>query len=85
MKNGGIKPCHQICLYYKIHLVNENDIPLEGTFQGYDDLGNERIDLDFSWGCLDELKNGLKVYPLELIPHIINNKNEIVHFISKQI
>ena len=81
----GKKPCHQICLYYKIHLVNENDIPLDGTFQGYDELGNERIDLDFSWVSLDELKNGLKVYPLELIPHIVNNKNEIVHFISKQL
>ncbi len=81
----GKKPCHQICLYYKIHLVNEKDIPLEGTFQGYDDLGSERIDLDFSWVSLDELKSGLKVYPLELIPHIINNKNEIVHFISKQV
>ena len=81
----GNKPCHQICLYYKIHLVNENDIPLEGTFQGYDDLGNERIDLDFSWVPLDELQNGLKVYPLELMPHIVNYKNEIVHFVSKQI
>lgn len=43
----GQKPCHQICLYYKIHLMNDYDMPLDGSFHGYDNLDNERIDLDF--------------------------------------
>jgi ADP-ribose pyrophosphatase YjhB (NUDIX family) len=81
----GKKPCHQICLYYRVHLLNENDIPLEGIFHGYDEMDNKKIDLDFCWIPLEELKNGLKVYPLELIPHILSNANETVHFISKQI
>lgn len=81
----GKKPCHQICLYYKVHLVDETNIPLDGIFYGYDDLGGERIDLDFIWVPLEELKNGAKVYPLELIPYIINNENEIVHFVSRQL
>lgn len=81
----GKKPCHQICFYYKIHLANDTDIPLDGTFHGYDDWGGERIDLDFSWVPLEELKRGLKVYPLELIPYIVNNEKGIAHFISKQI
>lgn len=81
----GKKPCHQICLYYKIHLLNDTDIPSEGSFHGYDDLDNERIDLDFCWVPLEELKNGLKVYPLELIPHILSDNNETVHFVSKQL
>lgn len=81
----GQKPCHQICLYYKVHLLNDNDIPLDGSFHGYDNLDNERIDLDFCWVPLEDLKNRLKVYPLELTPHIVNDSNEIVHFISKQI
>ncbi len=81
----GEKTCHQICLYYQVHLANETDIPLEGTFHGYDELDNERIDLDFCWVPLRELKEGLKVYPLELIPHIINESKETVHFISKQL
>lgn len=81
----GQKPCHQISLYYKVHLLNDNDIPSDGSFQGYDDLGNERIDLDFCWVPLEDLKNGVKVYPVELIPHILNGNNEVVHFISKQI
>lgn len=81
----GQKPCHQICLYYKVHLLNEHDIPSDGSFHGYDDLDHERVDLDFCWVPLENLKNGLKVYPLELIPHILNKNNEIVHFVSKQI
>lgn len=80
----GNKPCHQICLYYNIHLL-EKTIPLDGIFHGYDDLDNERIDLDFCWVSLEELKRGVKVYPLELIPYLIESPKEIIHFISKQI
>lgn len=80
----GKNPCHQICLYYNVHLVDGN-IPLYGVFHGYDDLDNERIDLDFCWVTLDELKKGTKVYPLELIPYILKQRKEIVHFVSKQI
>lgn len=49
-----------------MHLVNDN-IPLDGVFHGYD----ERIDLDFCWVPLEDLKKGNKVYPLELIPYIL--------------
>lgn len=81
----GDKPCHQICLYYKIHLENEDSIPLTGSFWGYDDFDNKRIDLEFCWVPLKELEKGLKVYPLELIPYILQQKEETVHFISRQI
>ena len=53
-----------------MHLVNGN-IPLDGVFHGYDELDNERIDLDFCWVSLEDLKKGTKVYPLELIPYIL--------------
>lgn len=48
----------------------------------------------FPWGkkpchqiCLyyEELRKGAKVYPLELIPYILEPKKETIHFISKQI
>ena len=80
----GKRPCHQICMYYNIHLLN-NNIPLDGVFHGYDELDNERIDLDFCWVPLEKLKMGVKVYPLELIPYIVEPHGEIVHFVSKQI
>ena len=74
----------QICLYYNVHLMDDN-IPLDGGFHGYDELDNERIDLDFCWVSLEDLKKGTKVYPLELIPYILESGKEIVHFVSKQI
>ena len=80
----GKRPCHQICLYYNVHLMDDN-IPLDGVFHGYDELDNERIDLDFCWVSLEDLKKGTKVYPLELIPYILEPGKEIVHFVSKQI
>jgi hypothetical protein len=49
------------------------------------EVDDKKIDLEFCWVSLEELKNGLKVYPIELIPHILSNTNETVHFISKQI
>ena len=80
----GKRPCHQICLYYNVHLVNY-DIPLDGVFHGYDGLDDKRIDLDFCWVPLEDLKNDVKVYPQELVPYILEPKKEIVHFVSKQI
>ena len=80
----GKRPCHQICLYYKVHLI-DNSIPLDGVFHGFDGLGDKHIDLDFCWVPLEKLKKGTKVYPLELVPYIIEPKEDVVHFISKQI
>ena len=40
-----------------MHLVNDN-IPLDGVFHGYDELDDERIDLDFCWVPLEDLKKG---------------------------
>lgn len=68
-----------------MHLSDENSIPLDGVFQGYDDLGNERIDLDFCWVPLEELRKGLVVYPTELVPYILEDRDEIVHFVSRQV
>ena len=62
----------------------DDNIPLDGVFHGYDELDNERIDLDFCWVSLEDLKKGTKVYPLELIPYILESGKEIVHFVSKQ-
>ncbi len=81
----GDKPCHQVCLYYKISLVDESQIPLEGVFHGFDELGGKRIDLDFCWVPLEELQNGLSVYPLELIPIVLEDSKETKHFISREV
>lgn len=79
----GNRPCHQICLYYLIHLADERQIPLTGTFHGYDELDNERIDLDFCWVPLEELAN-IKVYPLGLLDHILENDSNVYHFVYRE-
>lgn len=81
----GNKPCHQVCFYYKVHLYDENRIPLDGIFHGFDELDNQRFDLDFCWVPLIELKNGLKIYPPDLIPIILDGKKEISHFVYKEL
>lgn len=80
----GNKPCHQISLYYRVRLQDENSIPLDGVFGGYDDFDNEKINLDFCWVALEDLKN-VTVYPTELMPHILSGEDNVFHFISKQL
>jgi len=80
----GSRPCHQICLYYNIHLLDES-IPMEGVFSGFDELDHVRINLDYCWVDLKDLENGTKVYPLALIPHILRPKDGIVHFTDRDL
>lgn len=79
----GEKPCHQICFYYQVELL-DNSLPAEGVFHGFDEVERERIDLDFCWVPLDDLQKGTKVYPLELMPYICEPREEVVHFLSKE-
>jgi len=80
----GKRACHQIGLYYMIHLKDQSAIPMSGTFHGYDDLGGERVDLDFCWTPVEKLQS-LKVYPLELTPYLAQPPEHPVHFITRQI
>lgn len=80
----GSRPCHQISLYYLVELQDPSAIPLDGSFWGFDDLDNQRIDLEYCWIPLTQLPN-LTVYPQELIPHILSGSNDVLHFVSKQI
>lgn len=81
----GNKPCHQISLFYDISLKNPDSLPKNGSFWGFDDHGNRRIDLKYAWVPLTALENGIKVYPQELIPHILSGSREILHFISNDL
>ncbi len=74
-------PWHQICFYYQVRLEDARDMPLEGVIHGQDELGGERFDLDFCWVPLDRLKRGLNLYPPELIPVILGDREELVHFV----
>lgn len=79
----GGKPCHQIGLYYEVHLPDESQIPLEGVFRGYDELGGERIGLDFCWVPLSELEH-IPLYPPQMASRILSGGKETLHFVYKQ-
>lgn len=79
----GNRPCHQIGLYYTVHLLDESQIPLDGVFHGYDDLGGERIDLDFCWVPLEELSH-INLYPPQMVPHVLSGSNEVLHFVYRE-
>ena len=79
----GDKPCHQVCFYYRVTLRGDA-IPLDGVFHGWDELDGERFDLDYCWVPLEMLKQGIKVYPAELIPYLAATPAGIVHFVSRE-
>lgn len=79
----GEKPCHQIGLYYEVHLLDESQLPLDGVFCGYDELGGKRVDLDFCWVPLSELEH-ITLYPPQMVPHILSGRKETLHFVYKQ-
>ncbi|MBE6036942.1 MAG: NUDIX domain-containing protein [Clostridiales bacterium] len=78
------RPVHQIALYFAVELESDSQIPLDGTFSGYDELNSIRYDLDFCWVPLSEL-DCIPVYPQELLPHILSGSKEVLHFVSKQL
>lgn len=80
----GVRPCHQISLYYRVTLNDPSAIPQEGSFYGFDDLGGRRINLEFCWVPLEDLP-GLTVYPQELVDHILSGRKEVYHFVSDQL
>ena len=80
----GARPCHQISLYYRVALKDTCAIPREGSFYGFDELGDQRINLEFRWVDMAELPN-LTVYPRELTSHILSGSREVYHFISDQL
>lgn len=79
----GNRPCHQIGLYYTVHLQEEGQIPLDGVFHGWDDLGGERIDLDFCWVPLTELER-IPLYPPQIVPKILSGSKDVLHFVYKE-
>lgn len=79
----GHKPCHQIGLYYQVALNDPTAIPLEGSFRGYDELGGERIDLEYKWVPLSDLPH-MEIYPPQVVPFLLHEQ-ETGHFVYREI
>lgn len=70
-------PCHQICLFYKVSLLDTSIIN-KAVFKGKE----ENSDVYFEWVPLNKL-NEIKIYP-ENAPQLLKNFSDkhIKHFIS---
>ena len=80
----GSKPCHQLCFYYEVRLKDDS-IPLEGKFQGYDELDNQRYDLDFCWIPVKAIEEGLTVYPVGIAPYLIRKDLKNGYILSREL
>ena len=59
----GDRPCHQICLYYMIELVDDKQIPLEGSFIAKETLEGRDFYIEFHWIPLSKIDT-LEIYPI---------------------
>lgn len=78
----GKKPCHQICLYYMVELVDPK-IPLEGAFLGEEKMEGRKFDLEFHWVPLEEVGN-LEVYPTNTPELLLKLSDGVQHFIYRE-
>jgi hypothetical protein len=77
------KPCQQICLYYSIDLLDESQIPLEGSFIARESFDGRIFDLEFSWIAMDDLDTILLYPPItkELLRKLDGG---VEHFVYKE-
>lgn len=78
----GNKPCHQICLYYMVEILNP-EIPDEGIFMAQEYMEGRSFNLEFHWVPLNEVE-GLEVYPTQT-PGLLRKLDESVqHFVYRE-
>ncbi len=78
----GDKPCHQVHFYYAVHLEDDTFFR-EGEISGVDELEDLRVELDFVWVPLEDLKN-ISVYPRG-IERLLEKHNGVIHFVYNEL
>lgn len=78
----GSKPCHQICLYYMVEILNP-EIPKDGMFMGTEQIQGRNFDLEYHWIPLEAVQK-LEVYPTET-PELLQKLDEgVQHFVYRE-
>lgn len=79
---GRGKPCHQICLYYTVEILNP-EIPKDGMFLATEHIEGRNFDLEYHWVPMDEVQK-LEVYPTQT-PELLQRFDEgVQHFVYKE-
>lgn len=78
----GKKPCHQICLYYTVEILNP-EIPKKGMFLAREQIEGRNFDLEYHWIPLEDVEN-LEVYPTQTRDLLQKLDDGVQHFIYKE-
>ena len=79
----GQKPCHQICLFYRVELTNYECIPLEGKFLGTEQLEDDTFKLEFTWADIDKIMD-LELYPVDAKKYLAEGLNGVKNFVYNE-
>lgn len=78
----GKRLCHQINFFYLISLKDETQIPLDGDFKAFDELGGVRAELNMCWIPFKDIPNK-KIYPDGAKRYLWDIPDSIVHFVQR--
>ncbi|MBQ2667289.1 MAG: NUDIX hydrolase [Clostridia bacterium] len=78
----GEKPCHQICLYYDVEIVDDHT-PRRGVFTAQEKLEGRNFTINFYWVPLKETED-LLIYPEQTKALLQMPADRVEHFIYKE-
>jgi 8-oxo-dGTP pyrophosphatase MutT (NUDIX family) len=78
----GNKPCHQICLYYLVEIV-DGTTPRDGIFSGKEQLEGRNFALEFHWVPIEKMKD-LEVYPVQVAQLLEKLDEGVQHFVYRE-
>ena len=78
----GKKPCHQICLYYLVEIV-DGTTPRDGVFSGEEQLEGRNFGLEFHWVPIEKVK-ALEVYPVQAAQLLEKLDEGVQHFVYRE-
>lgn len=79
---GSGKPCHQICLYYMVEILNP-EIPKDGMIMATEHIEGRNFALEYHWVPLENVEK-LEVYPTQT-PALLQKLHEgVQHFVYKE-
>ena len=79
----GRKPCHQVCLYYMVKLLNP-EIPRDGMFMASERMEGRNFDLEYHWIPIEDIEK-LEVYPTQT-PELMRKLPEgVQHFVYNEL
>lgn len=77
------KPCHQICLYYVINILQDGNIPETDIFIGEGRIEERKPNIEFHWVPFDKVKN-IKIYPTNAAELLDKLGEGVQHFIYRE-